>query len=185
MRKVLAFVLVLCLVFALSACGKTPDTLGARVQALYLADFPQEYLDAPDEYADEIAGFGLLNFAETFADPSAFRCYNAEIAVSNANDYAVQILGLQLDAGRNGKDGVYFCTYDGGVSIGLPAQFDGAQTVYYKVIADKSLSMDEVSEALGKLGVQCLYVNAETGIEELMEVTDESLLMKSPITYSK
>lgn len=185
MRKVLAFFLAAALVFSLSACGKTPDTLGARFQALYLTDFPQEYLDAPDDYADEIAGFGLDDFAEAFADPTAFRCYNAEIAVSNANDYAVQILGLKADSKNNGKNGVYFSVYDGGVSLGLPARFDGTQTVYYKVIAEKSLSMDEVLETLGKLGVRCVYVNAETGIEELTEVTDESLLMESPITYSK
>lgn len=184
MRKLFAFSLALCLLFALSACGGVPDTLHAQFSALYLTDFPQEYIDTPAEFTEQINGFGLEDFATVFADPSAFRCYNAELTVSNSNDFAVNLLGVKADSKNNGKNGVYFCTYDGGVTVGMPAHFDGAQTIFYTVIAEKSLSMDEVLKQLGQMDIRCLYVRADTGIEDPMEVTDDSLLLESPVTYS-
>ena len=185
MRKIMTFALVLCLIFSLSACGGTEDTLHAKFNALYLTDFPQEYMDSPADFAEQIGGFGLEDFASTFADTAAFRCYNAELAVSNSNAFAVNMLGVAMDSKNNGKNGVYFCTYDGGVTIGMPANFDGAQTVFYTVIAEKSLSMEEVLQELGKMDIRCLYVDADTGIESLSEVTEKDPLKEIPITYSK
>lgn len=183
-KNILALVLVSCLFILTAGCGqKVPDTLNAHFNVLYLADFPQEYLDAPEENAEQIEAFGLSDFAATFADPAAFKTYNVEISVSNANDYPVSMLGLKVDETKIGKDGVYFSPYEGNVTMGMPAHFTGSQTIYCKVIADKALSMEDVLKTLGKMNIRCVYVDSATGVEDLVEANEEDL-MESPITYA-
>ena len=161
-QKCLSALLALCLLFSLAACGKAPDMLGARFNVLYRTEFPPEYAEGDEPYCD----------------PEHYACYNAEITISNNNDFAVNVLHAET---RKPSDNVFLFITDEG-TIGLPAQFTGEQTVYYQVLADNTLSMDEVLEALGKMDVRLQYVDASTGIEDLSEVKEEQLL-ESAILY--
>lgn len=180
-RKWIALVLALCVIAGLYACGKKQaDGLRPRFSTLYSADFPQEFLDDPQKYQKEIDGFGVEDFAATFADPSAFRCFNAEILLSNDNDFAVNILTLKVNAKNVGKNGVYIGTFGDGTTVGLPAHYDRDNAVYYKVIADASLTDEQVLQALEDMHVKVVYVDAATGAES-MEEANEADLMESVI----
>ena len=168
MKKTAALFLALLLTVSLAACGGRSvdaDALHARFAVLYRADFPQEYLDAPEENAAVIEAFGVEDFASTFADTSKFHCYNAEIQVQNGNDFSVSLLGLHVEPKDVGKGGVYINMLGDGVSVGMPANFTGDNAVYYQVLADASLSDEQVLQALADMQVKIRYVDASTGVE--------------------
>ena len=161
-KTIPALLLALCLVFSLAACGgkADKDALHARYTVLYRDDFLKDYLADPEGNAAQIASFGAENFAETFADPDAFHCYNAEITVGNGNDFAVSLLEVAVDAKNVGKNGVYLGTLGDGVTIGLPAHFSGDNAMYYQVIAPASMTDEQVLDALAAQKAVVRYVDA-------------------------
>ena len=188
LKRILAVGLALCLFTALAGCGGKADrdALHARFAVLYRTDFLQDYLADPEGNAAEIASFGVGDFAATFADPDAFHCYNAEIAVGNDNDYGVSILAMQVDKNAVGKGGVWLSTLGDGASVGLPAHFSGDNAMYYAVIADANLSDEQVLEALSAQGVKLLYVDAASGADTLEEAKEaDAAVLESIISYDK
>lgn len=185
-QKWTAALLALCLLCGLCACGgKEKDTINARFSALYLSEFPTEYLEDPETYADQIDGFHLENFAQTFADYNAFKTYNVEIVMSNGNDYAVNVLDVQIEDRSEGKNGVYFSTWDDGAAVGIPANFTGEQTVYYQVVADGALSMDDVLKTLGEMHITVVYADAAIDTEDMELDLNNADLQQSVIRYGK
>ena len=182
-KTLTALLLALCMTIGLAACGgaKQTDALHPRFSTLYSTDFPQEFLDDPETYQADIQGFGVDDFAATFADPDAFRCFNAEILLSNSNDFAVNILTLKVDKKNVGRNGVYIGTFGDGVTVGLPANYTDDNAVYYMVIADASLTDEQVLQALEDMRIAVVYVDAATGAETLEEA-NEADLMESVIT---
>ena len=185
MKRCVALLLALCLVCSLAACGsKADDTLHARYAVLYRTDFLQDYLDDPEANAEQIASFGADDFAGTFADPDAFHCYNAEIAVGNDNDFAVSLLAVHVEPKNVGKGGVYLSTLGDGVTVGLPAHFSGDNAMYYQVIADASLSDEEVLQALSAQNAVIQYVDSVSGADTLEEAAEaQAEIMQSVISY--
>ena len=183
-KKTAALLLGLCMAAGLFACGakrEQNDGLHPRFSTLYATDFPQEFLDDPETYAPDIAGFGVSDFAGTFVDPQSFRCYNAEILLTNENDFAVNILSLKVEPKNVGKNGVYISMFGDGVTVGLPANFSKDNAVYYMVIADANLTTDEVLQTLEDMQVKVLFVDAATGVETAEEA-DDAQIMESLIT---
>ncbi len=104
-RSGVALLLAAVLALTLCACGKqkqSDDALQARFAALYETDALAEMLAQPAQYEAEIAGYGLDDFAKVFADADAFRSYTVEISVQNTNDFAVQVLNLQMETKKQG-----------------------------------------------------------------------------------
>ena len=132
LQKWIAALLAVCMLLSFASCGKKPDTLQARFAALYETDTLSDYLADPQMYADQISGYGLDDFAGTFTDPELFRCYSVEITVRNTNEYAIEMLNLQMNADKQGKNGVWFSLYADGSTIGMPADFTGDEYIYYQ-----------------------------------------------------
>ena len=187
LKRSLSFALALCLLFALAACGgKADDTLHARYAVLYRTDFLQDYLADPEGNKADIASFGVEDFAGTFADTEAFHCYNAELTVGNGNDFAVSLLELHVDAKNVGKGGVWLGTIGDGVTVGLPAHFSGDNAMYYQVIADASLSDEEVLEALSDQNAVIRYVDSICGADTIEEAAEANAqILESIVSYGK
>lgn len=160
-RNGVALLLAAVLALTLAACGKqkqADDTLKARFAALIETDAIEQMLADPAQYADEIAAYGLDDFAATFAKPDAFRSYTVEISVQNTNDFAVQVLNVQMDTAKQGANGVWFSALSESAATGLPAQYTGDEALYYYAIADAALSKADVLQRLGEMGISCVYV---------------------------
>ncbi|MBQ7543267.1 MAG: hypothetical protein IJT44_13355 [Clostridia bacterium] len=183
LHRAAALALTVCMLFAFASCGKTQDSLHARFAVLYQTDLLKTYLQDPQTYADQIAGYALEDFAQTFADADAFRLYSVEVTLQNTNDYAVDILNLQMPADKQGTDGVYFSTYSANGIVGLPAGFTGEQSVFFQAIAASSLSMQDVLKTLGKMGVECVFADAAANAEDEAPQIDPSALHVSSILY--
>ena len=160
LRKGVALLLAAALMLTFAACGKkqADDTLHARFAALYETDALAEMLEDPAQAAAQIEGYGLDDFAKTFAKTDAFRSYTVEISVQNTNDFAVQLLNLQMDAQKQGANGVWFSTLSEAMPMGLPAQYTGDEAMYYYAIADATLSKEDVLHRLGEMGISCVYM---------------------------
>ena len=184
-KRCTTILLSLALMVSLASCGKTgSDTLHARYAVLYRTDFLQDFLSDPEANAEQIAAFGVDDFTAVFADPDAFHCYNAEIAVGNDNDFGVSLLALHVDPKNVGKGGVYLSTLGDGVTVGLPAHFSGDNAMYYQVIADASLSDEEVLQALSAQKAVMQYVDSASGADTLEEATEaQAEIMQSVISY--
>ena len=185
MQRTLAAALAVCLLCVLCACGGGKDALDARFVTLYKSEFPTEYLEDNETYASEIAGFHLKDFNGTFHEFQSFKTYSVEITIANDFDYAVDVFGLQIPEKNVGKNGVYFSTYDDGATIGVPGSRSGEQTVYYLVVAEASLSEEEVMETLGEMQISCIYADAAEAIDMYDPEADLSGLRQSVIRYSK
>ena len=130
----------------------------ARFSALYETDALAEMLAEPEQHADEIAAYGLDDFAQTFVNADAFRSYTVEISVQNTNAFAVQLLNTQMDMKKQGENGVWFASMSETMTMGLPEQYTGDEALYAYAIADASLSKDDVLRALGEMGISCVYM---------------------------
>lgn len=186
MKRAFAFIFAVCLLLSASACGAKPasDDLHVRFDVLYPTEYLTEFLSAPEGYAEQMEAFGVESFEETFKDTKNFKSYNVEVSASNDTDSAVTLLALKQNPKKNGKDGVWFSTFGDDTTYGMPAHFTGKQTMYYAVIADASLSMEEVLEILGNMGIRCIYTNAGSGDETLEEVPEENRL-EGVVLYQK
>ncbi len=187
-QKVVSAALAFCLVCALCACGGKSGGLNARFNKLYLTEFPTEYLEDNEMYADEIESFHLEDFNGTFHEFQKFKTYSVEISITNGNDYAVDVFDIQMPQKSVGKNGVYFSTLDDGATLGIPANSASEQTVYYMVVANADLSEDEVLQTLGKMHITCLFADASAGIDMSdpnMDPADLQALQQSEIRYTK
>ena len=184
LRKTTAVLLAVCMLLILASCGKKNDSLHARFSMLYETDVLSDYLGDPQTYADQIAGYMVDDFAGTFADADNFRIYSVEIKISNTNDYAIEMLNLQMDTGEQGKNGVWFSLYADGSTIGLPADFTSEECIYYQAIADASLTQQDVLETLGKMHIECLFADAAVDTDDPAQL-DPSNLKVSSILYEK
>lgn len=182
-----ALFLCVALTLAFAACGgKTAqtadDSLQARFAALYETDALSEIMEDPEAHADEIAAYGLDDFAQTFADTDAFRSYTVEISVQNTNAFAVELLNVQMETQQQGKNGVYFSALSKTAAIGLPAQYTGDEAMYYYVIANALLSKDDVLRTLGEMGISCVYMKGSEAPDMDAQI-DPSLLFSGVILY--
>ena len=186
--RVASLFLAAALLLALAACGgkagKSNNALQARFTALYESDALADMLAQPDQYAEDIAAYALEDFAGTFADADGFRSYTVEIGLKNANDFDVQILNVQMDAKNQGKDGVWFSTLNEAGTIGLPAQYDGDEAMYYYAIADAALSKEDVLRTLGGMGITCVYMQGSEA-PDLDAQPDPALLFTGDILYAE
>lgn len=185
LKKSVALLLALTFVLALAACGgkadsKTNDSLKARFTNLYESDALADMLTDPAQYEDKIAAYGVDDFAKTFANADAFRSYTVEISVQNANDFDVQVLSVQMETEKQGKDGVWFSALTDAETIGLPAQYDGDEALFCYAIADASLSKQDVLQKLGEMGISCVYMKGSEAPDMGTQI-DPALLFTSSV----
>lgn len=188
MQRFFAAALAVCLLCALCACGGKEDALNARFNKLYLTEFPTEYLEDNQMYADEIAGFHVEDFNGTFHEFQKFKTYTVEINITNGNSYAVDVFDVQIPQKSVGKNGVYFSTAGDGATLGIPANNTSEQTVYYMVVADADLSEEEVLQTLGNMKITCVFADASAGIDMSDPDLDSATLkelQQSVIRYTK
>ena len=183
-RTITSLLLAVCMLLSFASCGAKNDSMHARFSKLYEADTLGDYLKDPQTYADQIDGYMLDDFAATFKETDKYRIYSVEIRLNNTNDYAIEMLNLQMDTAKQGKNGVWFSLYADGSTIGLPANFTDNECVYYQAIADASLSKQEVLEALGKMHIECVFVDAAVDTDD-MEHLDPAALHVSSVLYEK
>ena len=161
-KKYIALLLAVTLALALAACGgnsgKEAPALKARFTSLIETDAIEEIMADPAQHADEIAAYGLDDFAKTFAQVDTFRSYTVEISLQNESDSAVQVMSVQMETENQGKDGVWFAAGNESAAIGLPAHYTGDEALYYYVIATAALSRDDVLRKLGEMGISCVYL---------------------------
>ncbi len=186
-KKCLALLLAVTLTLALAACGgtqsgKTNGALKARFSALYESDTLADMIADPAQYEDEIAAYGLDDFAGTFANADAFRTYTVEISLQNDNDFDVQVLNLQMDTQKQGENGVWFSALSETMPIGLPAKYTGNETLFYYAIADAKLSREDVLKTLGEMGISCVYMKGGEA-PDMEETIDPSLLYTDSVLY--
>ncbi len=187
LRSGVALVLAAVLALTLGACGKqkqSDDALQARFAALYETDALAEMLADPAQYEAEIAGYGLDDFTKVFADADAFRSYTVEISVQNTNDFAVQVLNLQMETKKQGAKGVWFSTLTQAMPMGLPAQYTGDEAMYFYAIADAAMSKEDVLQRLGDMGVSCVYVKGNEAPDADAKL-DPANLYTSAVLYAQ
>lgn len=183
-RTITSLLLAVCMLMSFASCGAKDDSMHARFSKLYETDVLSDYIDDPQTYADQISGYMLDDFAGTFKNVDNFRIYSVEIQLNNNNEYAIEMLNLQMDTAKQGKNGVWFSLYADGSTIGLPANFTGNECIYYQAIADASLSQQDVLETLGKMHIECLFVDAAVDTDDV-EHLDPAALHVSSILYEK
>ena len=154
----------------------------ARFTALIETDALERIMADPAQHEDEMAGYGLDDFRKTFADENEFRSYTVEISVQNLNDYAVQVVNLEMDTAKQGQNGVWFAALTETDPLGLPAGYTGDEALYSYVIADALLSKEEVLQRLGEMGISCVYMQGSETPDEDAQI-DPSLLYTSDILY--
>ena len=185
-KRCAALLLAVLLVLTAAACGgKTNnenDSLKLRFTALYESDVLSDMVRDPAQYAGEIASYGVDDLASAFQKTDAFRTYNAEVKLQNDNDFDVQILNLQCETGKQGKDGVWFSPMND-VQMGFPAHYAGDEALYYHVIADASLSKEDVLQRLGEMGISCVYMKGSEAPDEDAQI-DPALVFTAKVSYA-
>lgn len=182
-RNGVALLLAVTLALTAAACGKQAgDSLKARFSVLFENDTLEQIMEDPASHQDEIAGFGLDDFAGTFAEVDAYRSYTVEISVQNDNDYDVELLNLQMDTKKQGTNNVWFAAMAESMPVGLPAKYTGDEALYYTVIASALLSKEEILRTLGEMGISCVYMKGSEA-PDMDAGIDPSLLSTSVILY--
>lgn len=185
LRNGAALLLAAVLILTIAACGKqkqADDALKARFAALIETDAIEQMLADPAGHADEIAAYGLDDFAATFADADTFRSYTVEISVQNTNDFAVQLINVQMDTDKQGANGVWFSALSEAAPTGLPANYAGDEAVYYYAIASAALSKEDVLRTLGEMGISCVYVKGSEAPDMDAQI-DPADLYTSAVLY--